>query len=359
MSRAARPGTGSGTAQDSNCLQENGPEPDLNPRQGAVYGRLVGPRSDAIIEPDDWHRLLAACMRERRDELVETIRSAIGLLGTEQLRAALEEDPSPDTPRPDPPTAGRADLRTWAASVKERLDELVAGLDEPDPYQYGSWSVSYRVVPPADLSLPELRRVLMDSVGNETGWPAWRWPSTGDQRVPRPRDNGIECWMHGGKVFSDPAHADFWRASTAGQLSLIRGFDEDAAAQLSPQYSHIKPGTLLDPILAIWRVGECLLHAERFAARLDSSAVGVLVEWTGLEGRQIASLDRHRMWNSGTAAANSAEAHTVVDVAAIGAALPRIVLTLTEPLFVLFDFLEVPESVVTTELDRLRGRAPA
>jgi hypothetical protein len=339
---------------------KGGPEPNPDPRKGAIYTRLVGPRSEAITDPDDWHTLLDACMRERRDELVETIRGAVGLLGASDLRAALGGDSADDSNARTSGSAHRGThLQEWAASAKRRLDELVEAESDPDPYAHGWWLFAYRVVPPVELSIPQLRSLMLEVVGNETGWPAWRWPSSGDKRDPRPYEQGIECWMSGGAVFTDAAHADFWRASTAGELCLLRGFDEDAIAQLSPQHSHIAPGTVLDPVLAIWRVGECLLHAERLSTRLGADTIEVFVHWSGLKGRSAASLGTHTAWySSRSAESDSVMSQTVVERSALGATLPQIVHSLTEPLFVLFDFLEVPESVVATELDRLRGRRP-
>jgi hypothetical protein len=326
--------------------KRGGPDPNPDPRKGATYGRLAGPRSDFVEDPDDWHRLLDRCMRQRRDELVETIRSAIGLLGARELRDALGTQ-----------TDSREELSAWAASAKARLDPRLDGAEGPNPYADGCWSFTYRVLPPVSLSVAELRRALVEVVGTETGWPAWWWPTAGDGRDPSAVGDGIECWMHGGRAFSDPAHADFWRASTAGQLYLLRGFDEDAVAQLSPQRAQIAPGSILDPVIAIWRIGECLLHAERLANRLGSDQVEVLLRWSGLAGRRISSLTQLRFWNAErTASEDEAEAYTRLETATISATLPRIVHDLTGPLFVLFGFLEVPEDLIATELDRLRGR---
>jgi hypothetical protein len=326
--------------------RRGGPEPNPDPRRGAVYGRLPGPRSEALEDPDDWHRLLDACLRERRDELLETIRSAISLLGAQELRDVLGA------------VAGSEDeLGEWAAASKDRLDDRVSSAEGPSPYAHGSWSVAYRVVPAASLSVPALRQLLLQVVGNETGWPVWWWPTAGDARDPVAMSDGIECWMHGGPAFGDPAHADYWRASVRGQLYLQRGFDEDAVAQLSPQHRNIAPGSMLDPIITVWRIGECLLHAERLANQLGSDSVEVLVQWTGLAGRHIASLDRLRFWNSSrTATEDDAQSHVLIETATIGSALARIVHELTAPVFALYSFLEVPEEVIATELDRLRGR---
>jgi hypothetical protein len=326
--------------------KRGGPEPNPDPRRGAVYGRLSGPRAEALEDPDDWHRLLDSCLRERRDDLLETIRSAISLLGAQELRDVLGAAAGPED-----------DLGEWAAASNSRIDERVSSAEGPSPYAHGYWSFAYRVLPAASLSVPDLRQLLLRVVGNETGWPVWSWPTAGDGRDPAAITDGIECWMHGGPVFGDPAHADYWRASTHAQLYLQRGFDEDAAAQLSAHHRHIEPGSILDPIITVWRIGECLLHAERFANQLASDNVEVLVQWSGLAGRHIASLDRLRFWNSSrTATENAAQSRMLIDTPTISAALPRIVHELTSPLFALYGFLEVPEEVIATELDQLRGR---
>jgi hypothetical protein len=329
--------------------KRGGPEPNPDPRRGAVYGRLSGPRSEALEDPDDWHRLLDSCLRERRDELLETIRTAISLLGAQELRDVLGAA-----------TGSEDVLREWAAASKARLDDRVSSAEGPSPYAHGYWSFAYRVLPAVSLSVPDLRQLLLRVVGNETGWPVWWWPTAGDGRDPAAISDGIECWMHGGPAFSDPAHADYWRASTRGQLYLQRGFDEDAVAQLSPQHRNIEPGSMLDPIITVWRIGECLLHAERLASQLNSERIEVLVQWSGLAGRHIASLDRLRFWNSArTATEDAAASRMLIDTPTISPARPSIVHELTAPVFALFGFLEVPEEVIATELDRLRGRPQA
>ncbi len=326
--------------------RRGGPEPNPDPRKGAVYSRLSGPRSEALEDPDDWHRLLDRCLRERRDELLETIRATISLLGAQELRDALGAA-----------TGSEDDLRAWAASSKSRLDQRMGSADGQSPYSHGYWSFAYRVLPAVSLSVQDLRQLLLAVVGNETGWPVWWWPTAGDGRDPVAVSDGIECWMHGGPVFGDPAHADYWRASTFGQLYLQRGFDEDAAAQLSPRHRNIEPGSMLDPIITVWRIGECLLHAERLANQLNSENVEVLIQWSGLAGRHVASLERLRFWNtSRTATEDSAETRALLDTPTISPTLASTVHELTAPVFALFGFLEVPEEVIATELDRLRGR---
>lgn len=339
-----------------------GPDPGNDPRKGATYDRLPGPASSPLSEANDWHELLERCLRARRDELVASIQTAIGLLGEGGLAKALEIKPGAEQ-QPGglaPRQSATEILEAWVAEAEGRLGERLSEPQEnPNLYADGSWSFAYSVQPPPTppVSLSELREVLLDVVGRETGWPAWWWPTIDDGRGPQPVGDVIECWMRGG-TFSDAAHADFWRASGLGQLYLLRGYDEDSAAERSPSHSHLKPGVILDPVIAVWRVGECLLHAERLARRLGAKEVCIDIRWSGLEGRHIGTLEPlRRFHSSGPSQQENAHSQMTVKAEVISGALAELVRKATEPLFVQFDFFEMPIEEIERELDRMRGRS--
>jgi hypothetical protein len=129
--------------------------------------------------------------------------------------------------------------------------------------------------------LTQFLQVLRDVKGNESGWPPW-WVPTREAIEPYPHEGIIECWLKDTR-FSDAAHSDFWRASAKGMMFILRGYDEDS----SPARS--QPGALLEAPLAVWHVGECLLHAERLARALADEPVQVLfhARWEGLNGRVL------------------------------------------------------------------------
>ena len=82
---------------------------------------------------------------------------------------------------------------------------------------------------------------------------------------PRKIGDSIECWIRPVRV-KDGAHSDFWRASSDVYLFLLRGYDEDS------QITGATPGTVIDFILPVWRIGECVLHVERLAMELNARA---------------------------------------------------------------------------------------
>ncbi|HEX5763153.1 MAG TPA: hypothetical protein VFY04_08530 [Solirubrobacterales bacterium] len=331
---------------------KGGPGPKNDPEKGAVYDRLPGPESSKIIEPNHWHDLLERCLQARHDALVESVRDAIELLGRRGLARALGAEVG------SPTSDGDDVLGKWTADSRVRLDQLLHEQSEyARLYEQGWWSVSYAVDPPPDppLQLRRLKDLILSTAGRETGWPAWRWPSSSEHQ-PRLNDDVIECWMAGG-VFTDAAHADFWRASTKGLFYLLRGYDEDAIAELSPRHSSIAPGSMLDPGIAVWRIGECVLHAERMCRQLNAEKVHFDIRWEGLSGRRISVLEpaRRDYW-SGPSQDDNASVRLTIDRDLISSTLPKIVHELTTPLFVHFDFFEMPLEDVNREMSRMRGQ---
>lgn len=252
-----------------------------------------------------------------------------------------------------PPPAGSrppVGLVEWERSCRDRLKSLTKERlgNRIDPYAQGSWSASYRLT--GLRSSPDLRylaAVLREVTGRETGWPAWRAPHAGENR-PHPIDGLLECWF-ADMIADEPAHADFWRADPTGRLCLIRVYEEDSEYRVEPR-------TALDLILPIWRTGECLLHAERLARRLDADGIQMMLRWTGLRGRRLAALEGPPRFLSVDHFAETDEVvsylHTTPDE--VRDSLAAQVRTLLDPLYETFDLFEPPRNIYDDELGRMR-----
>ncbi len=250
-----------------------------------------------------------------------------------------------------------AGMVNWEHECRGRLRHLTA--DRPDLwalYARGTWSASYRLlgVPEA----PEPRRftaILREVAGHETGWPPWWIPAAGHDG-PRPVGNMVECWLSD-MLPGDPAKADFWRADPQGRLCLIRGYQEDAAEERLTA----EPQTRLDLVLPIWNTGECLLHCERLARRLDATSIQVMMRWTGLEGRRLASMAGRSqampMHFTATATRDEVVSFVEVTAAEIEAELTGTVRRLVDPLYASFDFFEPPARIYDEELAAMRAGA--
>ena len=309
------------------------------------YVRRPGPESAPIQTGREWDALLDRCVRTKRELLIDRIREIIQGPEAFQQTSGGSEDHS---------------LEEFVQLALKRFEQLAReGLPEgyPGRYAHGTWYFAYRVVDHTQTqSLASLRTTLEQAVGHETGWPPWWLPNT-PENAPRPWDSHIECWMASG-TFLDASHSDYWLADPRAMLFLLRGYKDDSGDRGAPA----QPGRKLDLTLPVWRMGACLLHAERFATAvardLDTARVNVNVTWTGLAGRELttwASGHRYMMPRTNHAQ-DSVRSTLTIDAAAISERLPEIVQALTQPLYEAFEFFEPPPGLFSEELEALRGR---
>lgn len=314
----------------------------------AIYVRKPGPRSEVPNTPQEWDSLLARCLLNRRDELLDQMRDL--LLGVVPQSSA-------------PPAPSRLDQ--WIASCESRWQQLLATLppDAGPRCVHGYYWFAYEIegdVRPVELAnfLPVLR----DSVSRNTGWPPF-WVPTRAGIAPYPIDGAVECWIGGDPSADpserDPAHSDFWRISPDGLAFLLRGFEEDSLGMTQNGRPPPEPGTVFDVTLPVWRIGDAMLHAASLAANMTEGAavLNVAVRYVGLAGRSLTSVSGRRwVWDGRITRQDSITLKTRVDASSVGPNLAEIIQPLLAPLYGLFDFAELPMELVTEELGRLRSR---
>jgi hypothetical protein len=213
------------------------------------------------------------------------------------------------------------------------------------------------------MDLNEFLEVLNKVRGHESGWPPW-WVPNRNEIAPYPHDQLVECWLkdlrgdifgnYRSDVFRFTGHSDFWRASPKGKMFLLRGYQEDGAR-------NAEPGTILDLILPIWRIGECLLHADRLAKTLmgnEATTIAFRSVWTGLMGRTLVSWAEPRrvlFLARGPSRQDTVTSERIIPSDQISETLPELVKNLTQPLYEIFDFYDIPSNVVREELLKMRG----
>jgi hypothetical protein len=215
-----------------------------------------------------------------------------------------------------------------------------------DPYAVGSWSCAYQVSPVADPpSATQLLSIIQQTKGHETGWPVWLILGNRPEMRPHLVGDVIECWLN------LTVDQDFWRADPRGRMFLIRRLQEDTR-----DIQGAEPGRYFDLTLPVWRTGECLLHAGRFATQLGAEHVDLRMQWRGLAGRELATLvSPLRMLDPGRVATDNEVVTSIgTDAAAISDTLPELVRRLTEPLFARFDFFQPSTELYTSEIERMR-----
>ena len=316
-------------------------------RQNDIYVRKPGPRSEAPRSAQEWDELLSRCMENRGDELASQMRRVL---------AGLEPRPQPQDPDER--------LDRWAQECFRRWYGLVEGLapEVGARFPHGHCSFAYEVVGGAGkAALQELPDVLRASVVRHSGWPPF-WYPTRKGIEPYPFDGAVECWLGGDEAAAmerDAAYSDFWRIAPDALAYLIRGYQEDGWDMDRAGLRAVEPGTVFDVNLPVWRAGEALLHAARFAEKLlgRPATIRFAAHYTGLSGRSLVSLANPRRLVSREYVSRDESIRRVVEVEseAIAVNLPEIVYELLAPLYALFGFFKLPTRLVAVELEKMRS----
>ena len=184
----------------------------------------------------------------------------------------------------------------------------------PEKFPSGYYEVSVHPTQalPADTLIVLRERLSRARRIKLTGWTPFL-EMHHNNRQPIPFNRHIEAWVGRRADDSSPREsqfADYWRASRKGQLYTIRGYTEDSLEERRG----IRPGTVVDVTLPVWRIGEVLYFASRFIDEFDGvQEVLINCQFTGLFGRTITSIT-HDRWTS-SRPCHSAHVETAATVA--------------------------------------------
>jgi hypothetical protein len=309
--------------------------------QARCYIRKPGPRSEEPQTPEEWRVLLNRCVRAGRDDMLEAIRSIVS--------GRIE-------PREMPPGALDA-LSAFCDAARARWQVLTADepAEAPQRFPHGFYEMGFLLVGAtptvglADLQdrLRQARRIKL------TGWTPFLEMTT-PEWAPYPHENFVEAWV--GRAVADrnprtPAHSDFWRASLAGQLYTIRGYAED-------ELENRPPGRAFDITLPVWRVGEGILFATRFAETFaDVDTIALRCRYTGLNGRTLVSLTGDRaVFGDDVCRTDEVVLQTQATPAQLRDNLAEVLHQLLMPLYERFAFFRLPIILVEQELAKMISR---
>jgi hypothetical protein len=244
------------------------------------------------------------------------------------------------------------DLLKFGVTAAERWSTLVKALpkEAPPRLPFGYADFGAAIDGTFDKpSLPVLRDTIARAVRNHSGWPPFV-TLTREPFAPKAVDGSVEFWRgpEPDGSFDRPDHHDFWRVSPEGFLFLRRGYSED-------RFEGIKPGTSLDITTPTRRLGEAILEVVYIAQALNADPDSNLIfhcGWRGLSGRQLISRGNpnRTLFNTYRCVQNSYESGHTVALGALPAALPELVHSILTPLYVLFDFFQLPKALVVEEL---------
>ena len=323
-------------------------ESDAGLGQHKAYIRKPGPKSEEPQTADEWRKLLDRCVMSRREEMLDSIRGIV--LG--RVEPSRSEHTS-------------VELEDFMSSSREHWLALKQSEPEDAPYCFpdGYYEIAISLVgaqPP--IGLTELKDRLAVAQGvQESGWPPFMEIGVGELN-PYPSEGGIDAWIgrpSSNRVFNDPSHADFWRASPSGQLYIIRGYWEDGVEWGSaPQPIS---GTVITVNISVIRVWECLRFASRFMrAYGDVEEVVVRCQYTGLSGRRLVdSLEPAFSIRRGVSRVDEVTLTGQFTLQQLEDNMPEVLRHLMAPLFEHFEFFRLTVAHVQNVIDRYRERWPS
>ena len=320
---------------------------DAGLRQLKVYVRRPGPKSEEPQSVDEWRKLLDRCVWARREEILNSIRGIV--LGR------VEESSSD-------PTA--TELEGFMDSSRENWMALAQDTPKDAPHRFPNGYYEFGIAPgnpQAAISLSELKdRLAVAQRVKTSGWPPFLDIGVEGEN-PYPSEGCIQAWLGNpspNKVFNDPPHSDFWRASSSGQLYIIRGYGEDGP-EWAKSLQH-DPGTTLALDIAVIRIWEYLRFASHFFKTfMDVEEVVIRCQYAGLSGRAL-------IRNSEFAFSFRRRVIQVNEVLLTGQFkiqqlednMPEVLQHLMAPLFEYFDFFSLTVAHVQNIIDRYRQSWP-
>lgn len=301
------------------------------------YTRRPGPASEPPQSGQEWDQLIRRCVRASRDELISMLSNFLsGVPATNAM-----------------PVAPVDSLGTWIEEAETRRTALMKTPEIKARLSPGIWTCAYRLIGAKNKpSLAQFAEILRSVQGHETGWPPWLHLGR-PEMAPYPVDGFVECFLENNS-FNDGAHSDYWLGSPDGRMYLARGYQEDSPG-------NVPPATIFDLTIPMWRVGECLLHAQRLAeAMSDVPGINVVAafRWSGLKGRKLVSWadpNRH-LWGGRVSKQDTVRSTIETPANQISANLVALVAEVTNPVFNVFEFFEPPAALFSEELAKMLGR---
>jgi hypothetical protein len=308
------------------------------------YTRRPGPESSPLQTAAEWDALLHRCLLSRKEELMSSLYS---LLGSGQAVLAGAAPPAPSSPFDD--------LRTFRDSAVTRLETMQGEMlpeDSAARLPHGRYVLSARIVGDLKEVTPKEMLNFLQGLPRYTGWSPLYVFTRPELEPYLFGDDVVECWLaRDPKEVRDAGHSDFWQVSLNGNITLVRGHQEDGAHEGMPE-----AGEGIEITLPAWRVAEFILRVRHLGEKLAKGpfSLQLIVQWEGLKGRKLFSHGGRRALRENYIARDDSylrEAEVSVD--RIDAALPAVVADLITPLLRRFSFFEPPAAFYEQEIAKM------
>jgi hypothetical protein len=299
------------------------------------YIRAPGPASRAPKDGAEWDRLIKRAVLNQREEIVRVLRAVMPSV-------ALVQDGSA--------SINIDSLADFAKKANDYWQTQNAALDDDNPAKItkGYYSFAARIMGTSRaLTLSDIRQLNM-SARRYTGWPMF--VEGHGKSKSKLVDSCIQGWMASDEIV-DVSTADFWRICEDGCFYTLRGYEEDARLP--------NPGTQFDSLIPIWRLGEFLLRVGELADGMYEAGfeIEIQCEWTGLNGRTLVNAFGGDYRRSYRKHCSEMVVRTVGRFpGTISEILPEVVTKLTTRLYESFEFAEISEKTIASQLTEMSSK---
>jgi len=323
------------------------PDMGKSAKINSYYIRRPGPESNTPQSGAEWDELIKRCMLAQKESMLSAIATLMGL-NRGSVSAYVPAEPIH-------PLSELRKFRDEAIAALETLQQTKLPANDAARFPNGRYVLSARIVGQLQNLTQKEMLDRLTRLRRYTGWSPL-YVFSRPELAPYPVDERqVECWLGQGED-RDVGHADFWRMSTDGFVTLIRGHQEDGHEAAT---TGIHPGKGLELTLPAWRIAEFLLRVREYGAAVTEGdfTIQLIVQWEGLEGRQLFSYGNRRWLPEGfEAKVQNYQKEVELTPAEIDVALPTVLNTLVTPLLRHFSFFEPPADFYEGELGALQNR---
>ena len=313
------------------------------------YVRKPGPQSEEAQTSGEWRFLLDRCVRARRADMLDAIRSIVHGAPPDASSEHAKHDIVAESEHV------KHDI--FVEGARQRWKELVENLPAKNQAKMprGHYEFSFEILGVDSIpTLEELHERLKkaDEI-RHTGWGPFCYADRDTFRPYFFNEQLIETWLGNPKgdwPGRTSATSDFWRVHPDGRMFLQRGYEEDCDEEVAPGTSFLRHQP-------IWNVAEVMLYVARFS-RLYGNNNPVIVTkclYSGLQGRELKDL-RHLQIMHGPWVCRDDEKKLEIRATAeeIEDNLEEIVDSLLRPLYVLFSRYALEKHTVVRVIKELK-----
>lgn len=298
---------------------------------GALYIRVASARTIKVASPDEWEQLINQCVEKRQDELLSRFTSLLKEVGLPHNLSSI-------------PDIEIDDKKEWTEQNRKELNFItkkVNSLFEGLEFEHCLINSEKKA------NLKQLLDVAEKAKRTNTGWPIGLVVHAPEDK-PTADNDSITCRI------ADQSRIDYWRIKTNGNYYFFRKFEED-----QPRFNKEGDRVMWFDV-RIWRVAELIDHTVAFHKAFGTdptSKIKLTVRHLGIKGRQLTASDPMRAFTMHTRSANAenAEWSRELSLDLLKAERNAIIAEICKELFMLFDFWEPADSVISGVIEKYDG----